>query len=643
MRMLRIVASIVVITASAGIANAGGDTAFTYQGRLLDAGEPANGLFDFEFGLWDAANGGNPIGVPQVLNNVPVSDGLFTAQVDFGADAFDNADRWLEISVDGVPLAPRQPITRAPYSIQTRGIFVDQDQNVGIGTTTPNYPLHVSTTAPIGMLAETDDGTLGYGVVGFTTATVGETYGVYGQSNSTSGRGVYGLAANASGETYGVYGQSNSLAGTGVYGLHANPGGTPPGILGETNSGSNGAVGVHGRINDTSPGGFSAAVRGENLGTAALGIGVWGSQDGSGWGVYGTTVGGQAVRGVVTATSGTTYGGFFQSASTSGRGLFGEATATSGINYGVYGQSASNSGTGVFGWANAETGGTTGVWGRSDSDSGSGVFGESTAPFGKAAFGVSGRSVAGSGRGVFGLAANNQTNAVTYGVYGQSLSTNGRGVFGWANEASGANQGVYGQTDSPSGYGVYSNGDYGGSGAKFFIQPHPYDPSKEIRFVCLEGNESGTYFRGSTQLVDGRAVIDVPEEFRLVTEADGLTVQVTAKGPNAGLWVETETLDQIVVRGNGNVQFNYFVNGVRRGFADLELIRENQSYVPEVRGVPYGTQYREAHRQILVENGILNPDFTPNEATTAMMDWTLRDPEPEELSRAASSAKGESR
>jgi hypothetical protein len=132
----------------------------------------------------------------------------------------------------------------------------------------------------------------------------------------------------------------------------------------------------------------------------------------------------------------------------------------------------------------------------------------------------------------------------------------------------------------------------------------------------------------------------VPEECRLVTDADGLTVQVTAKGPNAGLWVETETLDQIVVRGNGNVQFNYFVNGVRRGYADLELIRENHAYVPEVRGMPSGSQYTEGHRQILIENGILNADFTPNEETAAMMGWTLRDPEPEPRDHALQGAVG---
>ena len=133
--------------------------------------------------------------------------------------------------------------------------------------------------------------------------------------------------------------------------------------------------------------------------------------------------------------------------------------------------------------------------------------------------------------------------------------------------------------------------------------------------------------------MNGRVVIEVPEEFRLVSETEGLTVQLTAKGPDAGLWVESESLERVVVRGNGDVGFNYFVNGVRRGFADMQLIRENHAYVPQVRAQPYGTQYREGHRRILVENGILNPDFTPNEQKAAEMGWTLRDPTSEELSR----------
>ena len=125
--------------------------------------------------------------------------------------------------------------------------------------------------------------------------------------------------------------------------------------------------------------------------------------------------------------------------------------------------------------------------------------------------------------------------------------------------------------------------------------------------------------------MNGRAVISVPEEFRLVTEEEGLTVQLTPVGaPLFLLWIESRGIDRIVVRGDVDVEFDYFVNGVRRGFADVELVHDNRSFVPEVRGVPFGTQYPEALRRILVENGTLNPDFTPSEETAARNGWLLR-------------------
>ncbi|HHB90516.1 MAG TPA: hypothetical protein ENK60_04340, partial [Anaerolineae bacterium] len=33
-------------------------TSFTFQGRLLDGGQPAEGLYDFKFALFDAPSGG---------------------------------------------------------------------------------------------------------------------------------------------------------------------------------------------------------------------------------------------------------------------------------------------------------------------------------------------------------------------------------------------------------------------------------------------------------------------------------------------------------------------------------------------------------------------------------------------------------
>ena len=55
MRLIRVFAPVVIMMSSAGLAYAGGGTALTYQGRLLVAvaGEPANGLFDVAFSLWD--------------------------------------------------------------------------------------------------------------------------------------------------------------------------------------------------------------------------------------------------------------------------------------------------------------------------------------------------------------------------------------------------------------------------------------------------------------------------------------------------------------------------------------------------------------------------------------------------------------
>ena len=246
---------------------------------------------------------------------------------------------------------------------------------------------------------------------------------------------------------------------------------------------------------------------------------------------------------------------------------------------------------------------------------------KATASIGLAS-GVHGESYSKSGFGIYGIAYDSSGDA--YGVFGLSRSTSGRGVYGIANAYSGTTYGVRGEPVSSSGYGVFSVGDLGCSGNKYFVQPHPGDPSKEVRFVCLEGNESGTYFRGTAKLEGGRAVIEVPEAFRLVTEEEGLTVQVTPMGL-VRMGVEEKSLNSIVVVGEADVVFDYFVNGVRKGFAKFEPIQENHEWVPEYKDRPFGTQYPEALRRILVENGTLNPDFTPNEETAARMGWELRD------------------
>src|SRR4030095_14481846 len=74
-------------------------TSFTYQGKLSDNGAPINALYDFVCTLWDAQTNGNQIGSPVTVQNSVVVDGIFTVTLDFGAGAFNGANRFLEISV----------------------------------------------------------------------------------------------------------------------------------------------------------------------------------------------------------------------------------------------------------------------------------------------------------------------------------------------------------------------------------------------------------------------------------------------------------------------------------------------------------------------------------------------------------------
>ena len=179
------------------------------------------------------------------------------------------------------------------------------------------------------------------GVMGMSGNGVANGNGVVGVAyNGTDAWGVYGRTDQG----IGVYGRSDSGIGVlGVQGGTPTPGATPaPAVEGRTNSGAAYAYGVLGRVSDTSPGGFSAGVRGINEGTGGNGIGVWGSQNGDGWGVYGTSRTGYGVYGATTdsgaigvygrSTGGTGGTGVYGYRSGSGAGVIGQATNGIGVS-----------------------------------------------------------------------------------------------------------------------------------------------------------------------------------------------------------------------------------------------------------------------------------------------------------------------
>jgi hypothetical protein len=108
-------------------------TAFTYNGRLNHTGIPVTGLYDMRFAVYDSIAAGQLVAGPFPLYALGVTNGLFTARLDFGAGAFTGPARWLEISVAqaGIGnfemLSPRQELTSSPYAIraQTAGTVAD--------------------------------------------------------------------------------------------------------------------------------------------------------------------------------------------------------------------------------------------------------------------------------------------------------------------------------------------------------------------------------------------------------------------------------------------------------------------------------------------------------------------------------------
>lgn len=96
-------------------------TAITYQGRLNDGTNAANGSYDLRFILFDTAEFGFPAAPVLTNENVNVVNGLFTVTLDFGTNVFHGAQYWMDIGVrpgastgSFTLLQPRQLLTATP-------------------------------------------------------------------------------------------------------------------------------------------------------------------------------------------------------------------------------------------------------------------------------------------------------------------------------------------------------------------------------------------------------------------------------------------------------------------------------------------------------------------------------------------------
>ncbi len=530
MRMMMRVFSMAVLLAVGPIAAQAGEffsNSFSYQGQLKVDGQPADGDYDFEFEIWDAAFGGNSFGA-EVVNEVDVRDGLFTIRVDIGEDIFTGQSRWLAVRVreneesPWVSVGNRQQVVATPHALvsadaarlggQTSS-FYRNATNIFTGTLNVNRlptqaarldmaqtftaaPRFGSAGAPFSVTSSAQIPNLNASMVGGMTASqlmsggvsaplelTGDISGgnVISAVNTASGNAstaINGHSSSSTGSSAAIIGRSDSNTGTGVFGRSVAPSGTTYGVRGT--SASDSGRGVFGQALASS----GSTVGGQFVATnSPNGRGVF--ADGSQYGGYllARESNGVGVFAWANSTTGQTAGLLGQAASNEGRGVYGLATNLSGSNFGVFGEARGSSGVGVYGEA-----GTTGVQGESDNTTGTG-------------YGGFFRSRSTGGYGVFGVAT--AGTGTTYGGYFLTNSANGTGVHGFAgNIATGTSKGVYGESSANGGRGVHGKAN---SGVGVYAESNSTGTNRPALFVT-NTNVGGIGMFSRTTSSDANAV-----------------------------------------------------------------------------------------------------------------------------------------
>ena len=195
-RLLFFVLGVIAFVGSPDPLHAQG-TAFTYQGKLTNTnGAGVTGLYDLQFKLHPAATGTNQTGNTVSCPATPVTNGLFTVQVDFGIGAFTGQPLWLEVDVrtNGsgayAALSPTQPLSSTPYAVIaqfTTGSVADSQLSANIVRLNSGGTFTSAVTLPAGS-GGTFAGTLSGTFSGSASGTFSGT-GTGSFSGTLSGNG----------------------------------------------------------------------------------------------------------------------------------------------------------------------------------------------------------------------------------------------------------------------------------------------------------------------------------------------------------------------------------------------------------------------------------------------------------------------
>jgi hypothetical protein len=203
-------------------------SSFTYEGHLTNSDDsPAGGVYDFVFKLHDSLTGTGLVGNPLVMDNVPVTAGVYRVELDFGRGIFTGYVRYLEVGVrpgsSGGPyttISLRQRLPAAPYALALPGLWTQPN------SISPNL---IGGDSANGMTTGVAGGTIaGGGAKGFSQR-ITDDFGVIsggrnnqaGDNAGTTSDGAYatvaGGLANIAGSAYTTVGGGWLNTATGAF------------------------------------------------------------------------------------------------------------------------------------------------------------------------------------------------------------------------------------------------------------------------------------------------------------------------------------------------------------------------------------------------------------------------------------------
>lgn len=482
---------------------------FVYQGFLRDNGSPATGNYSVTFRLFAVESGGSPIGtVGPVATSL--SNGLFTARLDFGTNAFTGADRWLELEVDSTTLSPRLKIDSVPYAIHsnnTRGLIVDNNLNVGLTSTRKYMGIGTSDTFPY------DGKTMGHYALGWFD----DTWNPFGATTWLSG--YAGIKLFTSGALRVAITQNGAVGiGTASPVRLLQVGDPTVSSVGLIRVGQNGAS--TSRAWDFGIGDSALFGHRDNFGfrdVSGSTIMVLQSSGQGGRVGIGTSFPAQSLH---TTGNIRTDGGILQSQNSIVLHPDVDLTGDDSV-------SIANSGGGI--------------WMK---------FQDSVATIYSSANGIMNVRFA-------------TTNIANHGVIevGDIPGTPKAGVY---------------VADNGNGI-VWGN-------IKSFREPDPNDPETDFWYASLEGPEAALYVRGKGRLVNGQALIELPDHFQTMMLPESITVQLTPGARSSKGLAYEEINGQISVfelnDGRGNYDFSWVVTAVRKGYEDFRVKRKWDEILP---------------------------------------------------------------